>query len=325
MINGKTQKERMINHKKETIINSSESLPPLKSIQVNDHEMNIVISSTKEDSVKEFSCLPGEILNIGDLVVWNEMHWIVTSVDFDDEIYRTGTIKQCNRIIKWQNPETKEIISRWCNATKPYTSNIDEGNVISTSNREYKIQLPYDDETSKIDLGKRFMLEKINGRPRTYAVTSVDSLTNRYEDISGGFLIWNLTQDAAGHKNDNEELMICDYVDSDSPPLQPDESLYHWEIEGRTNIRVGGSSRMYTAILVDSFRDIKENVHPVWEVVTIPGHECYYDILIDGNHLKITANNAEIIAGSKIKLRVSDENEVYHSCEFIIEVVSMFG
>lgn len=192
-----------------------------------DTSINVVYTATRNDNPQDFIIVPkgnksnefaiytrpDEEINIGDIIHWNRLHWIVTDKAFDNDIYNIGTIVRCNRTIKWQNPKTREIIERWCLAEKPYTSNIRYDDVISLSEREYKIIIPYDDETKIVDLDKRFMLDVIDGKPRTYTLTCVDLTTNKYQDIDGGFIIWNLVQDQASQPTDNLELGICNYID----------------------------------------------------------------------------------------------------------------
>lgn len=102
-------------------------------------------------------------------------------------------------------------------AEKPYYSNLDETQILTISSREFKIQVAYDEETSLIDLDKRFMLEVIAGQPRTYKVTSVDAITERFHQSGEirGFLVLNVQQDLYNPKTDNVDLMICDYIDVD--------------------------------------------------------------------------------------------------------------
>lgn len=191
-----------------------------------DSSINVVYDATRNDIPQDFIIVPksnkdnefdvytrpDEDINIGDIIYWNTLHWIITDKAFDNEIYNIGTMVRCNRTIRWQNPVTKEIIERWCLAQKPYTSNIRYSKVMDISEREYKITLPYDEETKLVDIDSRFMLEVINGNPRTYTLTSVDSITNRYQDIEGGFLVWNLVQDQSNQPNDNIELGVCNYI-----------------------------------------------------------------------------------------------------------------
>ena len=211
--NGLSPRDRIIERQRAALQKHFQIAPANKTVMVDDEQKHMLIASSNAMNQKTFVLCPGENIGIGDIVVWRNLHWLVIERDFDDEIAVKGTIVQCNRQIRWQNQDTKQIVERWCLMTKPYTSNVTDGTQISVSNREYKVQLPYDDETRLIDLDRRFMLEVIDGRPRTYSCTSVDQQTNVYQDLDNGFIIWNLSQDDACQPGDNVELMICNYED----------------------------------------------------------------------------------------------------------------
>ena len=177
----------------------------------------LLVSSLKDDVYKKkIIAYPGETFVRGSVVDCYGAKWLITQVDTNRKIYTRGIMEQCNRELVWQNPQTREIIRRWCTCEKPYTSNLKSGMKISVSNREYKIQIPYDDETRMIDLDKRFLLEEIGGQPKAYICTSVDVNTDRYEDGMNGFITLNLSQDYYDANTDNAALMVADYLAPDS-------------------------------------------------------------------------------------------------------------
>lgn len=239
---GMTSRDRIISREKEALIAQFEKVPSAKNTLVDGELKKMIVSSTQVLNEKTFVLMPGDTIKIGDIVVWENLHWLVVELDFDNTIAYKGRITQCNRQIRWQNPVTKDIIERWCLMTKPYTSNVTNGTQISVSNREYKVQIPYDDETKLVDLDKRFMLELINGKPRTYSCTSVDQQTNVYQDLENGFIVWNLSQDEACHQNDNVDLMVCDYVQGDGDQENP--NIYM--ISGMDVLRAGLGEFLYT-------------------------------------------------------------------------------
>lgn len=239
---GMTSRDRIISREKEALIAQFEKAPSAKNTLVDGELKKMIVSSTQALNEKTFVLMPGDTIKIGDIVVWENLHWLVVELDFDNTIAYKGRIAQCNRQIRWQNPVTKDIIERWCLMTKPYTSNVTNGTQVSVSNREYKVQIPYDDETKLVDLDKRFMLELINGRPRTYNCTSVDQQTNVYQDLENGFIVWNLSQDEACHPNDNVDLMVCDYVQGDGDQENP--NIYM--ISGMDVLRAGLGEFLYT-------------------------------------------------------------------------------
>lgn len=239
---GMTSRDRIISREKEALIAQFEKAPSAKNTLVDGEPKKMIVSSTQVLNEKTFVLMPGDTIKIGDIVVWENLHWLVVELDFDNTIAYKGRIAQCNRQIRWQNPVTKDIIERWCLMTKPYTSNVTNGTQISVSNREYKVQIPYDDETKLVDLDKRFMLELINGKPRTYSCTSVDQQTNVYQDLENGFIVWNLSQDEACHPNDNVDLMVCDYIQGDNDAVNP--NIY--VIEGMDVLRAELGKFLYT-------------------------------------------------------------------------------
>ena len=239
---GMTSRDRIISREKEALIAQFEKAPSAKNTLVDGELKKMIVSSTQVLNEKTFVLMPGDTIKIGDIVVWENLHWLVVELDFDNTIAYKGRIAQCNRQIRWQNPVTKDIIERWCLMTKPYTSNVTNGTQISVSNREYKVQIPYDDETKLVDLDKRFMLELINGKPRTYICTSVDQQTNVYQDLENGFIVWNLSQDEACHPNDNVDLMVCDYIQGDNDAVNP--NIY--VIDGMDVLRAELGKFLYT-------------------------------------------------------------------------------
>ncbi|MPL95078.1 hypothetical protein SDC9_41241 [bioreactor metagenome] len=320
---GVVGRDRAVTREREAVLRKYMSSPSLKTVSVNGADMYLLINSTDKPSEKKFNALPDEVVNIGDIILWQEMHWLVTQVDFDDEVSRSGRIVQCNRQVRWQNPITYEIVERWCLVTKPYTSNIDEGTTISTSNREFKVQLPFDVETRLLDIDKRFMLEVINGKPRTYSCTSVDQQTNKYQDIDGGFIVINIKQDEAGRAEDRTDLMICDYKEPPNNP-EPSPTLLKCEITGRSNIRVG-MSRKYTATFYDEDGTTPvEGVVPVWSVDVPAGYESYVTWSTNGDLVEINVADAAAI-GQVFAVSVVDDEGLYNKATMSVEVVDMYG
>lgn len=291
-----------------------------------DSSINVVHGALRNDVPQDFIIVPtktgcnlwarpGETFNIGDIVYYNTLHWLITDINFSDDLTRSGEMVRCNRQIKWQNRKTGKIVERWCLATKPYTSNIAEGIAIANSNREYKIQLSYDEETIQVDLDRRFLLEVIDGVPKAYEVTSVDTLTNRYQDIDGGFLIWNLKQCEYNPVTDNAELMIADYFDAGA---HADETgLLTCSISGRGTIRKG-TSRTYTATFLDaSGADASDAVECVWTV-----DESKMSAVVDGNTVRVTLDG-DADEGEHVPIMVVDKDGLYAPAVFFVEVIDL--
>lgn len=292
-----------------------------------DSSINVVHNALRNDVPQDFIIVPteegcdlwarpGETFDIGDIIFYNTLHWLVTDINFHDDMTRSGKMVRCNRQIRWQNQYTGEIIERWCLVTKPYTSNIAEGMAISTSNREFKIQIPYDEETLLVDLDRRFLLETINNKPKAYNVTSVDAQTNHYQDIAGGFLIWNLSQGEYNPHTDNAELMLADYFDPKVEPT-PEAPLLPCRINGRNTIRED-VYRRYNVVFYDAAGEITSEPTVQWSV------DCDdVDTEIDGGELVIYVTAGQLPIGSKFTIRAEDVDGVYAPAELEVEVIGL--
>ena len=328
---GTNQRDRTVTMAQKDIAKNVISSPSYKKVLINEAaERFLEITATQNDNRKRFTTMPNEVVLLGDIISWNGMHWLITQVDFDDEIVMRGEIEQCNREIKWQNPVTKEIISRWCFAERPYATGINEGKVVSVPDRAFRVKLPYDSETIQVDIGKRVVLEVINGKQKTYELEMPDLNTNKFQDSEGGFIVWNLKFSSdIDPLRDNLELGICNYIEPDTPPLppvNPDPTFLKCEIVGRDSIRIGGSARPYNAKFygTDGVTEITDgSVIAKWDISLPAGLEKYFEITQNANSVLIKVSDCEALIGENISLKLSDDNRIYNSVMLNIDLVVM--
>lgn len=282
----------------------------------------LIVSQDKDVlNVRKLYAYPGQTFYTGDVVDCYDSKWLITEVDQNKEIYTWGKMQQCNRELIWQNTQTGEIISRWVTAEKPYYSNLNETQILTVSNREYKVQVAYDDETSQIDLDKRFMLELVAGKPRTYKVTSVDTITERFYEggTTRGFLVLNLAQDLYNPNTDNADLMICDYVDPnvlDFPGLTG-KARVEITYSGAAQIRYGGSAKRFTACYYEN-DSLSEDFTSQWSIHLSDGFADMLESTIDGNTIWLRALDDVRIQGQVVTLSVDVESAHF---DLEIEVV----
>ena len=290
----------------------------------NDKSQDFIFKSTEEDNQFLVWTRPGEEINIGDILFWNSMHWLVRVKDFNTAIYNKATIVCCNRQISWQNPDTKEIITRWCLATKPYTSNVDEGNTVTLLHGRYDIELPYDAETIAVPVGKRFMLDIVGGHPMCYKMVFPDVNTNKYQDSTGGFIEWTLESDEYQKANDRIDLMICNYLDPEVP--ETETNLIRSEIVGRNEIKIGGS-RQYTAALYDHDGNPlpPEASFIVWNLICDERYKPHFHIDTDHEKCRLLCDMKESLIGAELTLAIDCNDPYVKNAEIRIQVVSAFG
>lgn len=290
----------------------------------NDVPQDFIFKSTQEDNQFMVYTRPDEEINIGDILYWNGMHWLVRVKDFNTAVYNSATIVCCNRQIKWQNPDTREIITRWCFAAKPYTSNVEEGNVVTLLHGRYDIELPYDEETIAVPVGKRFLLDVIGGHPMCYKLVFPDVNTNKFQDSVGGFIEWTLESDEFQKDNDRVDLMVCNYLEPE--PEDPETDLNRSVIIGRDELKIGGL-RQYTAKIYsqDETELPVEGYALSWELVCSDTVRQYVHIESDGASCRLSCDMQEFLMGTDITLTLDCHDESTQNSEITIKVVSAFG
>lgn len=258
-IDGPTQRDRIINKAKHDANHLAPISPSFKDVTIDDVPRKLNIISSTVMNQKIIHTLPGEDFTIGSIVYWSNSHWLITERDAEDDITVRGRIQICQKQITWQDDNTNEIRSLWATVEKPYYSNLEENKTMGYSTREFRIQMPFDEYSANLNIGKRLMLEIINGVPKTYRITSVDQMTGRidYNGEQVGFLSFNVEQDLYNPNTDNADKMICDYVPVDAteneqpdvePPQDDDESVYNLSIDftGAPTIQTGGFGKLFS-------------------------------------------------------------------------------
>lgn len=257
-LNGSTQRDRIINKSVHDQNKLAPVSPSYKDVTIDDVPRKLNIISSTVMNQKIIHTLPGEDFAIGSIVYWSKSHWLITERDAEDEITVRGRIQICQKQITWQDDNTYEIRSLWATVEKPYYSNLEENKTLSYSTREFRIQMPFDEYSANLNIGKRLMLEIVNGMPKTYRITSIDQMTSRidYNGEQVGFLSFNVEQDLYNPDTDNAEKMICDYVPIDDteedppeivyPPVEDDTSEYELSIDftGAPTIQTGGFGKL---------------------------------------------------------------------------------
>lgn len=234
---GNTARERILNTTRESIFKQSEDLLANKVVKCRGQEINIVINSTDIMTVKKFNLLCDFSIDYGDYIVWNDKIWIVTSCDYDDELYVTGKITQCNYELKWQN-KIGETISRWCivNVVSKYNNGVFEGKVIDVLESTLMVIMPFDSETLPLKREKRFIVDFMQDEPYVYVVTQRDVATQHYGNK--GLINLALSQTTFNEATDNVIEMIADYNEA---------IIIGSEIIGSDIIRLGQRSTYQTS------------------------------------------------------------------------------
>lgn len=181
------------------------------TVQVDGSNKNIAIINSKESkSIKNIYSMPGESLPHGSIVDFANAKWLITSVDFNNEVYTYGTMEQCNYLLKWIN-DSGEIVERWCIVIDGTKYLIGEKNedMMAIGDSRVAITIGKDSESDRLNRGRRFLIDDPDSTSvLAFQITKPNKMFNVYNGKGVYRFILNevnLTDD------DNVELRIADY------------------------------------------------------------------------------------------------------------------
>ena len=253
-------------------------------------------------------CLPGDSLCVGDMVEAREKHWIVVETDHSNPVQITGNAWLCNHLFRFQN-WSSEIIERWgVLDSGVYSTTLTGDEQVQEPDKQFKVYLPYDEDTRKIHLDKRFAVDiryTHDGQKalECYKVTGMNRVARSY-GTGGHLLLLDVRSDVSSHANDNFELLICDYI----PPQEEVESQGKCLLNGRKTIPIS-SKRKYTAVFYDNSGDPRQDVSAVWELdKSLPGVK----LDTNGNNAYLIVADDTNLIGEVVSIEIKSEDGVYH-------------
>ena len=263
---GTTHRERIVNRLKTNLNNKLQDNPSYKTVKLNGEETNLIINTSTKPYYKEFQSLPDQKILAGDYVEWANSIWLVLNADSDDEVYIDGNLRQCQHKIFWQKDDGT-IVSRYAYTENASAYNNGEkgNNAIILQSNQFMVYLPYDEETSELDNGKRIHMSRSNAKCKPYELTRPDDITYGFGEKGVLNIIFTQTQynqenDKLITLEDGAQAWICDYIDSSSTtppsdPTTPDETADLWDMKincPNLEIKPTGYPKTLTATLYNT-------------------------------------------------------------------------
>jgi hypothetical protein len=278
-------------------------------------KQDLLIIHEKSSNKKSIKSRPNEIIKDGECYIWNNCNWLVTEVDTDSQLYTSAVMDKCNYILPFQlNSPT--IYNEPCIVEDNQTTIGENQNTIITVPDTVKhILIQYNENTSKIEKGKRIFVDKVCASPSVYKITKIDRI--KYMDGENGLL--KLTCDESSITDgDRPDLLIANYVSTTIPTNGTCLITY----SGSADIKIG-MTKVLTAVFKDGLGNILTDITPIWTVTKPVGYESYITYKTSGMTLTLTAVNKSTMIGQtvNVKLSNSDGTENY---SLDIKVVSLF-
>lgn len=259
-------------------------------------------------------------VKIGDYLhdVKDDTYWLIYNSFNVNDIHYEGKMIQCNYLLKWQL-SSGEIIKRWANIVSASKYDVGEnGNyIIKLSSNTYTVLIGYCEEGFELD-GKRVFIDiKLINPTKVFKITRSDDVLYNSGNV-GAILSFIANKTEFNSENDNQELRICDYIESILPtsakPNETTDLSCNIKYRGKSVINIGGYSKTFSAEFLNQSGDILSDITPVWKVTTTDdGINKYIHHFINDGKLSINADYNESLLDTKIRIDLSDSNNLCSS------------
>ena len=249
----------------------------------------------------------------------DDTYWLIYNSFNVNDVHYEGKMIQCNYLLRWQL-SNGEIINRWANIVSASKYDVGEtgNNTLILSSNNYTVLIGYCEEGFELE-GKRVFIDIKPVDPiKVFKITRSDDVL--YNSGNMGSLLSFIADKTEFNPNkDNQELRICDYIDSPSPlpptPSEPNETTdLRCVISGNSNLK-NGYKRSYIVKFTDNNGNNIDwqKINFKWNVVNNLG----FNVNSFDDKIEIFLDNEDLI-GSSFSLQIIAEEKVLDKFEITI-------
>jgi len=258
----------------------------------------------------------------GDILDYDNNHWICTSSYVFHKLYCKGNLVKCNYLLKWQTDDGS-IIERYCwvQSAAQYNSGETGNKTMVLGSDQLMIVLPKDDFTVQLNSPTGFFIDFNEKKPTPYKITRNDTVP--YSDWDHGCINIVVTEKTYNPEKDRIDLMLCDYKEVATLPPRSDESNDSLaEISCKSPVvKIGALPSRFYAIFRDENGNEVEGVDSVWNIES--DFEDKLISTIDNSCIMISVNDMNLV-GEKFKLTLSDSDGMFDPFELIVLIETIF-
>lgn len=262
----------------------------------------------------------------------DDTYWLVYNSFNVNDIHYEGKLIQCNYLLRWQLSDGT-IVERWANivsASKYDTGETGNSTIILSSNN-FTILIGFCEEGLELESKRVFIDKKQINPTKVFKITRCDDVLYDSGNM-GALLSYIADKTELNLDKDNQELRICDYIDTSTSTASPPHSSLegnkttvltpHITFKGNKEFKIGGNSKSITGSFTASDgKQISEIGQ--WEVIAIDELLPYIQYTTTDNVLKLKIIDNDFAAAGKVRIKFSDVlNSVSTYLDF--DIVSSF-
>lgn len=263
-------------------------------------------------------------VKIGDYIhdTKDDSYWLVYNSFNVNDIHYEGKMIQCNYLLKWQLADGT-IMERWANIVSASKYDVGEnGNrTIVLSSNNYTVLIGYCEEGFELEEKRVFIDLKPVNPTKVFKITRSDDVLYNSGNM-GSILSFIADKTEFNSKVDNQELLICDYIEP-STSLLPQQSLSNEMtilsalISGKSILR-NSYKRTYSVDFIDSNEKSVDwqDVSFKWNVISdFDIGQNVYD-----NKIDLLVDNEDCIGSSfLLEILLTPDNIVLSKIKITIE------
>lgn len=263
---GTSERERVIQEAKEDFALLSCDSAAYKSVLIKNHPCGALIYSGSNEFTKTFSTT-FEDVDIGDYILINDNHWIVTEIDDMNEITRDGKIRKCNQLFRFQTFDS-QIHEVWGVIDDPYWRSPRTEIVVNTAYSLVQAILPNNEYTKQLHIDQKIILwTGYNALGEVIPfVFRISDFKKASTDYGGDKIISYILERVQSTSEDSIEHMVSDYKipsdikDSQFCKITGGSIIRNGDITGRT---------LYAEFLDQDSNLIDIPIHVEWSIPVI--------------------------------------------------------
>jgi hypothetical protein len=153
-----TEKEREVFQMKNDLLYNFESTPSFYSINIGGTNKGVHIIKNK-DNIYNILSKPDETFSIGNLVIWNNENWLITSIFDDVQIQTKGVIQKAEQTLQlYKNHILYQIPAVVESNIRLYQMGTEDNKYIETPSGTIVVRIPNTDITRQINRGEIYNL-----------------------------------------------------------------------------------------------------------------------------------------------------------------------
>ena len=279
------------------------------------------VADTYLKSLERTILFPIGTVKAGEYVFFENRYWIITGYPGNNHVYEKVTVALCQYLLRWQNAKG-HIIERWVNITSASKYDIGEkgDKVMLLPSDDFMIFIPNDKESLNIDDTRVFIDQNKENPIKVFKITRNDDSFYEYGE-HGGVLSLIAHRDTFNADTDNQDLMICDYVDPDDPKPSAKTDIIAKIEASSPVIRVNTTGRKFYAKFYNKDGEELPDVVPYWTIEADFVDELVYTTQDD--YISIATYNEDLIDRT-FTLKLTDEGKQGTVAEIVVTIEGMF-